>query len=90
MGTVIEKNYIPSSTTTTMVPMRVGGVTVMQPRSVYHSEEYNIVITADNITKTFDNEILYENYDVNDKIKMNILYIEYDDGSVSKVLKEGE
>lgn len=84
IGVISNKEYTSAYSSIYMVPVSIGKVMTMQPRTMYHDAEYKVTINIENMSTTINDETLYNQYKIGDPIDMNIHYEEYKDGSIKK------
>lgn len=84
VGIVEGKEYIAAYNSTYMVPVHIGKVTTMQPRTRHHAAKYEVTIIVEDLSVTINDENLYNQYEIGDSIDMNIHYKEYDDGTIKR------
>ena len=81
---VTEKDYDAAYTSTRMV---MAGK-VMVPQVISHPADYDICFEYDGLKGEWDvDKDTYEQYEVGDTIKCNLITREYDDGTIKRELK---
>lgn len=84
-ATVIEKEYVPKSTHTAIVPM---GKTMM-PQTRTRPEEFNVKVKWEGGIYTIDSEAKFNSYEVGDSIPVTCITWFRKDGSIRrKFIKE--
>ncbi|WP_353096211.1 hypothetical protein [Tissierella praeacuta] len=86
---VINKEHKESYTTMTVIPVFNGKTTMMIPRTQYHPERHYIELRYKDMTKTIDNEELYNTIDIDDIVKVNIKKRLYMKNSLSQRWETG-
>lgn len=84
VGIVDNKEYTAAHNSTYMVPVHIGKVTTMQPRTRHYAAKYEITIIVDDMSIVINDEDLYNQYEIGDSIDMNVHYKEYDDGTIKR------
>lgn len=79
-GIVVDKNFVPSSSYTTVMPL---GKSIV-PTTHYIPEEFNVTVSYEGITSTFDSREIYTLKEIGESIQVYKVDVYKKDGTFKR------